>query len=133
MTPSVTHLDHLVLTVANVDASCAFYEQVLGMTVVTFRGNRKALQFGHQKINLHPHGREFEPKAQRPTPGSADLCFLSDQPVEAWMAHVLQRGLPVEEGPMERTGATGPIRSIYFRDPDHNLIEVANRLPHPGP
>lgn len=132
MTPQIEGLDHLVLTVASIEASCDFYVRTMGLEVVTFRGDRKALAFGTQKINLHPHGREYEPKAARPTPGSADLCFLSPQPVEAWMAHLLQLGVAVEDGPVERTGAQGPIRSIYFRDPDHNLIEVANPLPMPG-
>lgn len=122
-------LDHLVLTVADVEASVAFYERALGMTPVTFAGGRRALAFGAQKINLHPHGREFEPKATRPTPGSADLCFLTSRPLAEVQAHLTTCGVEIVEGPVRRTGATGPILSIYFRDPDGNLIEVANHLP----
>lgn len=121
-------LDHLVLTVADVEASIAFYERVLGMTAVTFAGGRRALAFGAQKINLHPHGHEFEPKAARPTPGSADLCFITEVPLEAVQAHLAACGVSVIEGPVRRTGATGPILSVYLRDPDGNLIEIANPI-----
>jgi catechol 2,3-dioxygenase-like lactoylglutathione lyase family enzyme len=124
----IDSLDHLVLTVADIDASCAFYQRVLGMEVVTFGQGRKALAFGHQKINLHTAGREFEPKAQRPTPGSADLCFLTRVPLVDVQAHLAACGVTVSEGPVQRTGAQGPILSVYFRDPDHNLIEVSNRI-----
>ncbi len=124
----IDSLDHLVLTVADVAASCAFYQQVLGMEVVTFGAGRKALAFGTQKINLHQSGREFEPKAQRPTPGSADLCFLTSVPLAQVQAHLAACGVAVREGPVQRTGAQGPILSVYFRDPDLNLIEVSNRL-----
>lgn len=124
----IDSLDHLVLTVADVDASCAFYSRVLGMEVVTFGQGRKALAFGTQKINLHPAGREFEPKAQRPTPGSADLCFLTSVPLTEVQTHLAACGVTVTEGPVQRTGAQGPILSVYFRDPDLNLIEVSNRL-----
>lgn len=123
----VDRLDHLVLTVADVEATVAFYAQALGMTAVTFAGGRRALAFGDQKINLHPAGREFEPKATRPTPGSADLCFLTDVPLAEVQAHLAGRGIEIVAGPVPRTGATGPILSVYFRDPDGNLIEVANR------
>ena len=119
-------LDHLVLTVRDVDASCAFYARVLGMDVVTFAGGRKALAFGAQKINLHPAGREFEPKAHAPTPGSADLCLISAVPLDDAIAHLAACGVAIVEGPVMRTGATGPIRSVYFRDPDRNLIEVSS-------
>jgi catechol 2,3-dioxygenase-like lactoylglutathione lyase family enzyme len=119
-------LDHLVLTVADVAASCAIYERVLGMQVVTFAGGRKALAFGQQKINLHQQGGEFEPKAQAPTPGSADLCLIAATPLTQVLAHLERCGVPVLEGPVARTGALGPILSVYFRDPDNNLIEVAN-------
>ncbi|HEX8980052.1 MAG TPA: VOC family protein [Parasulfuritortus sp.] len=122
-------LDHLVLTVADVEASVAFYERTLGMAPVSFAGGRRALAFGAQKINLHPHGREFEPKAARPTPGSADLCFLTSRPLAEVQAHLTACSVEIIEGPVRRTGAAGPILSIYFRDPDGNLIEVANRLP----
>ncbi len=122
----ILRLDHLVLTVADIDLTCRFYERVMGMEVVTFAGGRKALAFGQQKINLHPHGREFEPKAQAPTPGSADLCFITDTPLDEVIAHLQACGVPVLEGPVARTGAVGPITSVYFRDPDLNLIEVSN-------
>ena len=123
----IDSLDHLVLTVADVAASCDFYQRVLGMEVVTFGQGRKALAFGAQKINLHQAGREFEPKAERPTPGSADLCFLTTVPLPAVQAHLAACGVTVTEGPVPRTGAQGPILSVYFRDPDRNLIEVSNR------
>ena len=119
-------LDHLVLTVADVDASCAFYERVLGMRTVTFGQGRKALAFGAQKINLHQHGHEFEPKAERPTPGSADLCFITSTPLAQVINHLQACEVAQLEGPVPRTGARGPIMSVYFRDPDRNLIEVSN-------
>lgn len=128
MKPVIDSLDHLVLTVADVDATCAFYQRVLGFAVVTFRGDRKALTFGNQKINLHQVGKEFDPKADKPTPGSGDLCFLTETPIEEVQRHVESCQVPVLMAPTERTGATGPILSIYFRDPDGNLIEVANRI-----
>jgi catechol 2,3-dioxygenase-like lactoylglutathione lyase family enzyme len=120
----IRSLDHLVLTVADVERTVAFYARVLGMERVTFDDGRRALAFGEQKLNLHRAGHEFEPKAAHPTPGSADLCFLSDEPPEATIARLAEHGVEVEEGPVERTGATGPIVSVYFRDPDGNLIEV---------
>lgn len=98
------------------------------MDVTTFGQGRKALVFGRQKINLHQTGREFEPKADRPTPGSADLCFIAKTPLDEVIAHLQAEGIVIEEGPIDRTGATGPIRSVYFRDPDRNLIEVSNYL-----
>src|SRR4051812_13753785 len=122
----INRLDHLVLTVANIETTCDFYHRVLGMEVVTFGQGRKALSFGNQKINLHQQGHEFEPKAQTPTPGSADLCFIADIPIDEWVAHLNQCGVEIIEGPVERTGATGKIVSLYFRDPDLNLIEVSN-------
>ncbi len=125
-------LDHLVLTVRDIDASVAFYATVLGMDVVTFGAGRKALTFGSQKINLHQHGREFEPKALAPTPGSADLCFLTSVPLAEVSRHLAACGVNVLEGPVQRTGATGPILSVYVRDPDMNLIEIANRLSVPA-
>ncbi|MFS0756669.1 VOC family protein [Noviherbaspirillum sp. 1P10PC] len=124
----IDRLDHLVLTVANVDVTCAFYQRVLGMGVVTFGESRKALTFGAQKINLHQHGREFEPKADMPTPGSADLCLIAGVPLAEAQAHVRACGIDIIEGPVQRTGAKGSILSIYFRDPDANLIEVSNYL-----
>ncbi|KJH82631.1 MULTISPECIES: VOC family protein [Pseudomonadaceae] len=124
----IDHLDHLVLTVADIEATLDFYTRVLGMQVVIFGEGRKALSFGQQKINLHQAGREFEPKAERPTPGSADLCFIVATPVDAVVAHLERQGVTIVEGPVQRTGATGPIRSVYVRDPDLNLIELSNRL-----
>jgi catechol 2,3-dioxygenase-like lactoylglutathione lyase family enzyme len=125
----ITGLDHLVLTVARIDATAVFYRDGLGMELRGFgeRGERRALHFGAHKINLHVAGRELEPKALHPTPGSADLCFLIDQPLEVVARRLEALGHPVIEGPVERTGATGPIVSIYVRDPDGNLIEIARR------
>lgn len=123
----LSSLDHLVLTVADIDATVAFYVRVLGMEELTFGAGRKALAFGAQKINLHAAGREFAPHASAPTRGSADLCFLTDVPLEDVIAHLRSCGVAIEEGPVMRTGATGPIRSVYLRDPDGNLIEVSNR------
>ena len=117
-------LDHLVLTVTDLDVTLSFYERVLGMRRVQF-GERFALGFGDQKLNLHEAGAEFEPKAALPTPGSADLCFLVDGSVDAAADELRVLGVVIEEGPVARTGARGPLRSIYFRDPDGNLIEVA--------
>lgn len=129
----VSRLDHLVLTVTNIEATCTFYAQVLGMRVVTFDNGRRALAFGNQKINLHEVGHEFEPKAFRPTPGSADLCFISDVPLAQVVEHVQSCGVATLEGPVERTGAMGKMLSIYFRDPDQNLIEVSNYAVDNGP
>ncbi len=126
---NIDRLDHLVLTVKNIDATTAFYAKTLGMTVVTFAAGRKALAFGAQKINLHEHGNEFEPKAAQPTPGAADLCFITSVPLTGVVSHLASCGVNVIEGPVPRTGATGPIVSVYFRDPDLNLIEVSNVLP----
>ncbi|NTF40668.1 VOC family protein [Rhizobium rhizogenes] len=124
----IDHLDHLVLTVASIEQSCDFYGRVLGMGVETFGEGRKALTFGNQKINLHRAGHEFEPKAKWPTPGSADLCFISETSIDDVIAHLRAEAVAIEEGPVRRTGATGPILSVYFRDPDHNLIEVSNAI-----
>ena len=124
----IDRLDHLVLTVADIDATVDFYTRVLGMEAVTFGAGRTALAFGRSKINLHRAGHEFEPKAHRPTPGSADLCLIAASPLDQVIEDLAAHGVPVEEGPVERTGATGPIRSVYFRDPDQNLIEVSTYL-----
>ncbi|WP_328611354.1 VOC family protein [Amycolatopsis sp. NBC_00345] len=124
----IDRLDHLVLTVADVGATVAFYTRVLGMAEVTFKGGRKALVFGRSKINLHQAGHEFEPKARRPTPGSADLCLITTDTLDEVQEDLARAGVPVEEGPVERTGAAGPILSVYFRDPDENLIEVSRYL-----
>ena len=122
-------IDHLVLTVRDLGDTIAFYTKVLGMEEVTFGEKRKALAFGTQKINLHEAGREFEPKALHPKPGSADLCFLTAEPLECVVKHMRICGVDILEGPITRTGAQGPIESIYIRDPDGNLIEIANQLP----
>lgn len=121
----IERLDHLVLTVRSIPESVAFYERVMGMQAVTFGAGRTALAFGQQKINLHQAGKEFEPKAARPTPGSADLCFITVTPLPDVLAHLNACGVSVAEGPVARTGALGPITSVYFRDPDENLIEVS--------
>lgn len=124
----VDSLDHLVLTVADIAASCRFYEEAMGMRAVEFAKDRWALHFGSMKINLHQTGNEFAPYAERPTPGSGDLCFLTADPVDAVAKRLADAGVTVEEGPVARSGAAGELRSIYFRDPDGNLIEVANRV-----
>ncbi len=124
----IDHLDHLVLTVADLDKTCDFYRRVLGMDVETFQGGRKALRFGNQKINLHQAGHEFEPKAKLPTPGSADFCLIAATPLDDVVAHLTKLGILIEEGPVDRTGAVGPIRSVYIRDPDGNLIEISNPI-----
>ena len=122
----IARIDHLVLTVADVAASCDFYSRVLNMQVVAFGDGRKALSFGQQKINLHQSGKEFEPKAERSTPGSADICLITETPIGQVVRHLIACGIHVLEGPVPRTGATGPIVSVYFRDSDGNLIEVSN-------
>jgi catechol 2,3-dioxygenase-like lactoylglutathione lyase family enzyme len=122
-------LDHLVLTVRDLGSTIAFYTAVLGMEEVTFGENRKALAFGTQKINLHEAGNEFEPKALHPKPGSADLCFLTSDPLSRVVTHLRNSGVEILDGPILRTGAQGPIESIYLRDPDGNLLEIANQQP----
>ena len=121
----IDRLDHLVLTVQNIEASSAFYTKVLGMKMVAFQGGRKAVVFGNQKINFHESGKELDPKALSPTPGSADLCFAAREPLSKVMSHLDLCGVKIIEGPVERTGAMGPMTSIYIRDPDQNLIEIA--------
>ena len=122
----IDRLDHLVLTVRDIEATCEFYTRVLGMMVETFGQDRKALRFGQQKINLHQLGQEFEPKAGQPMPGSGDLCFITSAPLEQVIDHLRSRGVEIIEGPVPRTGATGLILSVYFRDPDGNLLEISN-------
>jgi catechol 2,3-dioxygenase-like lactoylglutathione lyase family enzyme len=124
----IDRLDHLVLTVADIDRTVMFYRKVLGMQPVTFAGGRRALAFGNAKINLHQAGREFEPKAARPTPGSADICLVAADPLGGVCADLTAQAVVIEEGPVRRTGATGPIQSVYIRDPDGNLIEISNYL-----
>jgi catechol 2,3-dioxygenase-like lactoylglutathione lyase family enzyme len=124
MAIEIDRVDHLVLTVADLDATLAFYTRVLGMRPVTFGGGRKALEFGRQKINLHQAGAELEPNAARPTPGSGDLCFVTRSSLSEVAAYLTAQGVPIEEGPVDRTGALGPMRSVYVRDPDANLVEI---------
>lgn len=119
-------IDHFVLTCADVDATLEFYTRVLGMTAETFAGGRRALSFGNQKINLHQAGAEFEPRARVATAGSGDFCLLSDVPVAEVARHLATEGVTIIEGPVAKTGAAGPLLSIYFRDPDGNLVEVSN-------
>ena len=128
----IDHLDHLVLTTAHPEACIAFYTEVLGMRLEIFGAGRKAFCFGAQKINLHLKGHEFEPKAHVPMPGALDLCFIVSQPLEAVMARLAAFNVPIAEGPVPRTGATGPIRSVYVRDPDLNLIELAVQVSASG-
>jgi catechol 2,3-dioxygenase-like lactoylglutathione lyase family enzyme len=123
---NIVRIDHVVLTVRDIEVTCDFYRRTLGMEVVTFAEGRKALAFGQQKFNLHQAGNEFDPKAQRPTPGSADFCLITSVPIAQVIEHLLHCGVPILEGPVLRTGAAGPILSVYFRDPDLNLVEVSN-------
>ncbi len=125
---NIINIDHIVLTVKNIELTLRFYESILGMESETFAKGRVALKFGDQKINLHQLGKEFIPKADSPTPGSEDLCFITDTKLSDAMKDVQQKGISILEGPVERTGATGKILSFYFRDPDNNLIEVANLI-----
>ena len=129
----IDHLDHLVLTTARREACIDFYTRVLGMALETFVGGtppveRMAFKFGHQKINLHIQGSEFEPKAHLPVPGSQDLCFIASVPLTQVVERLSQAGWPILEGPVQRTGATGKILSVYVRDPDFNLIEISQLL-----
>ena len=124
----IASLDHLVLTVASIEATCAFYTAVMGMTVETFAEGRNALHFGDQKINLHLAGREFEPKADTPVPGSGDLCFITQTPILEVVDTLKTHKVSIIAGPVPRTGAIGDLISVYFRDPDGNLIEVSNRV-----
>ncbi|HEX3472502.1 MAG TPA: VOC family protein [Silvibacterium sp.] len=124
---TLDQLDHLVLTVASIDAAVDFYTEVLGMDPVIIDG-RKSLTFGTQTIKLHQRGHEISPKAAHPTPGSADLCFVTSTPLDEVIRYVTELRVHIEAGPVERDGAMGKVRSVYFRDPDRNLIEVANYL-----
>ncbi len=125
---TLERLDHLVLTVRDVEATCRFYERALGMRREEFGAGRVALHFGRQKINLHPYPSPVEIVAEDPRPGTADLCFIAETPIEAAAAHLESLGIDIEMGPIERTGAQGTLKSIYCRDPDGNLIEIANYL-----
>ncbi|HGV3503230.1 VOC family protein [Providencia vermicola] len=124
----INRLDHIVLTTTQLDACLDFYQRVLKMQVITFGEQRYAIQFGQQKINIHQYGKEFEPKAHLPVPGALDLCFISDIPLTEVQAHIQQQGIEIIEGPVRRTGAMGPILSIYLRDVDLNLIEISEYL-----
>lgn len=124
----IDSIDHFVLTVRSIETTCEFYSHVLGMQVVTFGGGRKALQFGRQKINLHETGKEFEPKALKPAPGSADFCLLTEIPLEEVIAHLRFCNIQIIEGPMNKTGARGALLSVYIRDPDGNLVEISNYI-----
>ncbi|WKA59602.1 VOC family protein [Planococcus shenhongbingii] len=122
----INRLDHLVLTVASIEDTCEFYHRILGMEINAFGDNRKALKFGNQKINLHEAGKEFEPKAKTPMPGSADLCLITDTSIPEVILYLRNCQVEIEEGPVKRTGATASITSVYIRDPDGNLIEISN-------
>lgn len=124
----IKSIAHLVLTVADIEKTVDFYTSILGFEVVVFGENRKALTFGNQKINLHQKGKEFEPKAEHPTCGSADLCFISETDIHEVLQELKKKNIEIIEGIVERTGALGKIQSVYFRDPDLNLIEVSNYL-----
>jgi catechol 2,3-dioxygenase-like lactoylglutathione lyase family enzyme len=130
--PQIDRLDHFVLTVADIESTCRFYERMLGMKRVEFDGGRVALVFGRQKINLHRAGHEFEPKARQALPGTGDFCLIAATSIDALAEHLAACGVPVEVGPVTKTGALGPIRSIYFRNPDGNLVEVANYARRPA-
>ena len=121
----ITSIDHVVLTVTSIEKTLKFYTSCLGMAEATFGKGRKALVFGHQKINLHQSGNEFLPSARNATTGSADLCFVASIPLEEAISRLRDNGVPIEEGPVERTGAMGKIRSVYVRDPDGNLLEIS--------
>jgi catechol 2,3-dioxygenase-like lactoylglutathione lyase family enzyme len=123
---TITGLDHLVLTVTDLDQTIAFYQRVLGMQPVTFGRGRRALAFGPSKINLHQAGHEFTPHAARPAPGTADLCLVTSTSLDDVVVHLAAAGVTIEEGPVLRTGARGPMTSVYIRDPDQNLIEIAS-------
>ena len=138
MSITIQTLDHIVLTVANIERTCEFYSQVLGMKIEHFNATnaggedrstdmqRTALSFGDQKINLHEYRNEFTPRAHRPTPGSADLCLISQTPLNDVVTHLKSSGIAIEIGPVPRTGARGKLLSVYIRDPDENLIELSN-------
>ena len=124
----ISHLDHLVLTVSDINKTLHFYTSVLGMKAITFTKNRKALRFGNQKINLHQKGLEVEPHANSPQPGASNLCFITEMPIQHFIQHLKKYQIQLIDGPVERTGATSTLLSVYFRDPDKNLIEVSNRI-----
>jgi catechol 2,3-dioxygenase-like lactoylglutathione lyase family enzyme len=122
----IDRIDHIVLTVFDIDRTLDFYSRVLGMEPVTFAGGRRALAFGRQKLNLHQAGREYEPKALKPAPGAIDLCFIASTALDQVIASLKESNVAIIEGPVAKTGALGPMQSVYFRDPDGNLVEVSN-------
>ena len=124
----IDSLDHLVLTCADMEATIGFYTKVMGMEAVTFGEGRKALHFGSTKINLHQQGKDYVLDAQHAIPGSADLCFITSVPIQEVIDHLTDCDVTIIHGPVPQVGATAPLRSVYFRDPDQNLIEVANRM-----
>ncbi len=126
MAIAIDRIDHIVITAFDLERTIDFYARVMGMEPITFADGRRGLAFGRQKINLHQAGREFEPKALKPTPGSIDLCFITETPLDEVAAHLKACGVVIAEGPVEKTGALGPMMSVYFRDPDGNLVEVSN-------
>ena len=126
MAIQIERIDHIVLTVRDIEATCGFYTRVLGFEVVRFGDGRIALAFGSQKFNLHEKGREFVPRAAAAVPGSADLCLITTTPIEEVVGHLEASGVDIEAGPVAKTGATGALISVYFRDPDGNLVEVSN-------
>jgi catechol 2,3-dioxygenase-like lactoylglutathione lyase family enzyme len=125
-TMRIDRIEHIVITAFDVERTLDFYSKVMGMEPITFAGGRRGLAFGKQKINLHQSGREFEPKALKPVPGSMDLCFITETPLAEVISHLKSHGVAIAQGPVEKTGAQGPMMSVYFRDPDGNLIEVSN-------
>jgi catechol 2,3-dioxygenase-like lactoylglutathione lyase family enzyme len=133
MSIAIDRIDHIVLTVFDLDRTLGFYQRVLGMEPLTFAGGRRGLAFGRQKLNLHQAGREFEPKALKPGPGAIDLCFITETPLAEVSAHLESQGVAIIQGPVAKTGALGPMMSVYFRDPDGNLIEVANYAEQEAP
>ena len=125
---SISHIDHIVLTVRHIPTTLEFYARVLGMNAIQFGDSRIALKFGNQKINLHESGKEFEPRSQTPTPGSADLCLITHDAIDQAMDYIHSCKVDIVDGPVRRTGATGELLSFYIRDPDLNLIEISNQL-----
>ncbi len=123
---NITGLDHFVLTVESIAQTCDFYERTLGAEIIAYGDGRTAIRIGDNKINLHEAGKEFEPKAATPTPGSGDFCVITAAPLAEFGRHLRAQGIAIEEGPVARTGAHGPIMSLYLRDPDGNLVEIAS-------
>jgi catechol 2,3-dioxygenase-like lactoylglutathione lyase family enzyme len=129
MAIAIDRIDHLVLTVQDIERTLDFYQRVLGMEPITFAGGRRGLSFGRQKLNLHQAGREYEPKALKPVPGAIDLCFITETALAHVIDHLAAQGVHLIQGPVPKTGALGPMSSVYFRDPDGNLVEVSNYTP----